>query len=110
MEISSVQQFFSDVLPKVANDPDKSAGMTAVYQFNIDGDDGGEWHMILNDGSGEVKEGEHDNPDCTISANSENWMKIVKGELNPQVAFMQQKIKVGGKMPLALKLSGFLKA
>lgn len=109
-EISSVKQFFAEVMPEVVSNPEKSAGMNSTYQFSISGDDGGEWNLALADGTGKVSEGTADGADCTVSCTDADWLKIVKGELNPQMAFMQGKIKIKGNMGLALKLQGFLKA
>lgn len=109
-DITSVSQFFNEIMPEIVSNPEKSAGMNATYQFSIDGDDGGEWNLELADGSAKVSEGEAESSDCTVMATDEDWLKIVKGELNPQMAFMQGKIKIKGNMSLALKLQGFLKA
>jgi sterol carrier protein 2 len=35
----------------------------------------------------------------------ENFIKLVTGQLNPQLAFMMRKLKVAGNMGLALKLN-----
>lgn len=37
-------------------------------------------------------------------------IKMVRKELNPQQAFMKGKLKIKGKMPLAMKLTSVLAA
>lgn len=108
-DITSVSTFFNETMRHVVANPEKSAGMNATYQFNITGEDGGQWYAELNDGTGKVTEGTVDDPHCTVTAGDEDWLKIVNGQLNPQIAFMQGKIKVQGNMGLALKLQNFLR-
>ncbi len=97
-----VAAFFSELESKV--DSSKIAGMNAIYQFDISGDNGGQWNVVIADGNATVSEGTHETPNITISASDENWMKIVAGELNGQTAFLTGKLKVKGDMSLAMKL------
>lgn len=46
---------------------------------------------------------------CTITVkDSDDWVKLASGKLNPTMAFMQGKIRVKGDMALALKLQSLL--
>ena len=82
-------------------DAGKTAGMHNSYLFDIDG--AGQWHVTVDDGAIEVKEGSGD-ADCTISTSEENFMKIVSGEQNPTTAYMTGKLKIKGDMGAAMKL------
>ena len=46
--------------------------------------------------------------DTTISINSENLQKLMKGGLDPTLAYMTGKLKVEGKMGVALKINSLL--
>jgi putative sterol carrier protein len=57
-----------------------------------------------------VTKGEQEHADLTVIVDSENMLKLITGELKPQQAFMKGKIKVKGKMNLAMKLTAVLTA
>lgn len=81
------------------------SGLDATVKFDF-GDDG----VIFLDGttspysvSNEDKEA-----DCTLSLKMADFMGIVKGDLDPTMAFMMGKLKVAGSMGIAMKLSSVL--
>lgn len=47
-------------------------------------------------------------PDTTLSLSLETMQKIVNGETDPNMAVLMGKMKVGGKMGVALKLASYL--
>ncbi len=98
----TVQDFFSELSGKV--DASKTAGMNAMFQFDITGEDGGQWNVKVADGSIEVAEGTADNPTITLSAAASDWLGLVNGEINGQTAFLTGKLKIQGDMTLAMKL------
>ncbi|XP_047122791.1 sterol carrier protein 2 [Hydra vulgaris] len=42
--------------------------------------------------------------DCTIKMTDEDCFKMMVGQLNPQTAFLQGKLKISGNMGIAMKL------
>jgi len=97
--MDSPREFFETLETRV--DPAKAAGLTATYLFEIDG--AGTWTVDVDDGRVSVREHGGD-ADCTISASSETFMKIARGEQNPTAAYMSGKLKVKGDMGQAMKL------
>ncbi|MBL7793867.1 MAG: SCP2 sterol-binding domain-containing protein [Saprospiraceae bacterium] len=67
--------------------------------------------QILLDGTGDsnVVSTENKDADCTVSIKLEDLEAMMKGDLNPMMAFMSGKIKVKGDMGVAMKLQSFLK-
>jgi putative sterol carrier protein len=91
-----------DRIPEAFN-ADAAQGVDAVFQFEITGDGGGTWNVVIKDGACEVREGAHDDPSVTMAMSTETWMGIVNKELNGIQAFMSGKLKVSGDMMLAQK-------
>ena len=95
----SVKEFF-ELLPGRV-DESKTAGMNNTYQFEVEG--AGTWLVAVDDGKVTVTEGTGD-ADVTITANEENFGKMVSGDLNPTTAYMTGKLKIKGDMGAAMKL------
>ncbi len=92
------------IADRLANQPDKVKGLTAIYQFNITGDNGGNWAIRLNGEGGAVVEGSVDSPGVTITMKDDDFVAMIKGTLNPNIAFMSGRLKVAGDIGLALRL------
>lgn len=100
--MSEVAAFFDQVPDKV--NKDKIQGMNCIYQFDITGDDGGAWNIAIANGDATVASGTAENPSITITMESSNFINLLQGKLNGQMAFMTGKLKIKGDMALALKL------
>ncbi len=101
----TVGGFFGSLGEKLNRDPGKLSGMNCVYQFRI-GEAG--YNVSIRDGKAAVAEGEAPSPNCTVTMGEGDFLEMVSGKLNPQMAFMTGKLKVAGDMGLALKLGSFL--
>lgn len=99
---TSIEQVF-EVMESRFN-PDAAAGVDAVFQFDLSGDNGGQYWVKVADQKAEVHEGQSDNPTITVLASADDYLKVVNGELAPMSAFMQGKVKVKGDMGMAMKL------
>ncbi len=82
----------------------KAEGVNATIQFNLTGDNGGEFWLKITDGACESGEGSADNPKMTLEASADDWFNVSTGKSNPMQAFMSGKIKIKGDMGLAMKL------
>ena len=102
-------EVFTDIDNRLKSDPSKSQGMNAVYAFDLSGDDGGQYHIALKDGTADVGQGSPENPNITISMKSEDFVDLALGKLDGTMAFMSGKIKIKGDMGLAMKLQSVLR-
>ena len=89
--------------------PQKVAGMNGIFQFDLSGENGGVWHVILADGDGSVAQGPAENPGVTISMAADDFVALTEGKLDGTMAFMSGKLKVKGDMGLAMKLQTLLR-
>lgn len=99
---TSCKQVFTE-MPSRFNKA-SAKGLNATYQFDLSGDGGGKWHAIIKDETCEVKEGAHSSPNITISMTAQDYLDMVNGKLNGQMAFMTGKLRISGDMGLALRL------
>ena len=83
---------------------DKAGDLNATFQFNLSGEEGGDWAVIIADGACTVSEGTAENPTVTVGMAADDFVKMIDGELQPVVAFMQGKIKLQGDMNIAMNL------
>lgn len=102
----TVNEFFSQLPNNV--DPDKVKGINATIQWDLEGDQGGKWNAVFSDGAVQVHEGAADNADTTLSAKASDWLDIVNGKLNGQMAFLTGKLKIKGDMSLVMKLQSLM--
>ncbi len=104
----TVAKVFENMAENMVKDPAKVANINAIYQFNVTGDDSGEWSVDLTGDAGAVNPGPAENANCTVTIADEDLLAIIGGSLNPQMAFMTGKVKISGDMSLAMKLGKIL--
>ena len=82
---------------------EKAGDMDATVQFNLAGEGGGTWYVVVANGECAVMEGEQDSPTATIRMEASDYAALVAGELDAMSAFMQQKIRVEGDLNTVMK-------
>ena len=68
-----------------------------------------QYHFRVANESIEVALGKHDSPNITMTMKEGDYLNMVNGDLNGQMAFMSGKLKIAGDMGLALKLQNLFK-
>ncbi len=89
--------------------PEKAGDLAADIQFHFVGDGGGDWVAHIREGACTTEQGTTESPRLTLTAGSDDYIKIITGELNAMSAFAQGKIKLKGDLSLAMKLMDFFK-
>ena len=97
------------VVFKDAFQPEKAAGVDTVVQFKFTGKEAADWYVIVKDQKAESCQGLHPAPKMTMTVDSEDYIKIATGEMDPTMAFMKGKVKVAGDMGVALGMGKYFK-
>jgi len=86
--------------------PDLVAKVKGSFRFDITkGNEKRYWLLDLKQGSGSINlVDDKAKADCTIAISDDDFVKLMKGTLNPQQAFMKGQIKLRGNLMLAQKL------
>lgn len=104
----SSKEVFQMIDAALKTDPSVTEGMNAVYQFNLTGDDGGTYQMIIDEDSARAIEGTEKEPQCTLEMDADEYKDMVAGTINPTQAFMSGQLKIEGDIGLALQLQNVL--
>ncbi|HEX2039514.1 MAG TPA: SCP2 sterol-binding domain-containing protein [Acidimicrobiales bacterium] len=100
-------QEWLDETRKLAESQPERPGASARMQYVITGTPEGDvkYYWVLENGKLlESKLGEMPDPEVTLTTTYEDAMKIQKGELDANAAFMQGRIKVTGNMAKLMSL------
>lgn len=80
-----------------------------IFQIDVLDKKGGkvvkQWTIDLKNGQGSVSQGPHEKYNALFSVSDEDFYQICQGKLNPQMAFIQGKMKIKGSMSLASKFT-----
>ncbi|MBT3880984.1 MAG: SCP2 sterol-binding domain-containing protein [Candidatus Scalindua sp.] len=94
----------------------KIESLNTVIRFDIDGDNGGSWTIVVEGGhltrvvrnSPEICSSSNETvlrPVSTFRMDCETFMSILKREFTPQKAFFKRKVKIAGNIMIALKMN-----
>jgi putative sterol carrier protein len=87
--------------------PERAQGLKAVIQYDITGPGGCTYHAEIAEGQCALREGAAPTaPNLTLVMGAQDWLDMVAGKLNGQVAFMSGKLKHKGDMSLLMRLPG----
>jgi putative sterol carrier protein len=104
------KSYFEEKIPdRLKTNPNVAKEINAIYEFVINGANGGTWTVDLTapDG-GKVTSGSTGNAKCTITVADNDFVGIITKKTNAQMAFMSGKLKIKGDMGLAMKLQKLL--
>ena len=82
----------------------KAKGVHVSYQWQLSGPRGGEWWIVVNDGTFTMGKGKISSPNVTFVASDEDWVALSNGTLGGTWAFLTGRLKIRGDHGLAKKL------
>jgi putative sterol carrier protein len=89
--------------------PEKAQGVDAVIQYQLTGDQGGDWIITIKDGTCAVEKGTAPTPKLTLMAEGKDYLDVVTGKVNAMTSFSAGKLKLKGDLGLAMKLMSYFK-
>lgn len=107
-DITCAEIFEKHIPERLSSKPEVAEQINNSYQFDLTGDSGGKWVVDLTKKADQVSAGEIENPGVVVTMTASDFVDLVNGKLNGQMAFMQGKLKIKGDMSLALKLQQIL--
>ena len=91
----------------------KGGGVTlpedVVVVFHIDGPEGGSWQVERDESGSRVAPACEGPKDCEIRCSTDTFMRIVRGSLGSNRAFLSGRLEISGDVGLALALEQFLR-
>lgn len=84
--------------------PEKAEGVSAVVQYHLTGEGGGDWVIRIEEGTCTVEEGAVENPTLTLHMDAQDYVDMVTGRMDGMTAFMTGKLRLEGDFTLATRL------
>ncbi len=103
--MSLSREMFQQIHARIQEHPEWTKQVNELYQFHITGEQGGSYVVNLKDDGGSAYPGEDEMARCKMTLSHENLMAMLSGEITPQMAFMEGKLKIEGNVILAAKLA-----
>ena len=98
----SIETFM--LLMQMALNRNAARDVHATMQYQFSGEVKGQCYFIIENGSIQVEQGAHPNPQLTVTAPFEVWMDIITRKADGQEMFMKQKYSVAGDLNLLMKM------
>ncbi len=95
----------ADIFERMVASFNASAGadLSKTFQWNVRGEQAGQWAIAIEDGACRLVSGGVTSPDITFEVVDQDWLAIADGTLNAVYAFMSGRVKIHGDMQLAMK-------
>jgi putative sterol carrier protein len=84
--------------------PERAGRARAVVQFQISGEGGGNWTVVIEDRTCVVTEGVCGAPDATVEMDASDYVALSSGKLSSTKAFMTGRVKASGDVSLLQRM------
>jgi len=102
MKATNLKEIFDSLPAQI--DKEAAEDMDAVYQFDLRGTQGGQYQLLVQNGTCVVKEGSHADPHVTLSMAGEDCIKVLTGQLSGMTMAMSGRLQIAGDIGLAMQL------
>jgi len=89
--------------------PEEAKGLDTVIQYDISGEGGGKFYMVIKEQRCTLREGEADDPKITITASKDDWYAIAKDELDGASAYLTGRLRVQGSMNELMRMQSLFR-
>lgn len=102
----NAKEILSSMSTKVK--PEDLAGVDTVFQFDFGTE--GQHTLTIKDGAVDLADGLNGEAECVLTSKTEDFGKLISGDLNPMMAVMMGKIKLSnvGAMMKYAKIFGIM--
>jgi NAD(P)-dependent dehydrogenase (short-subunit alcohol dehydrogenase family)/acyl dehydratase/putative sterol carrier protein len=77
---------------------DAAKGVDVIFQFSISGDGGGDWTVLVRDGTCRIEAGVHPKPNTTIKMAGVDFLAMMSGRMTAMKAYTSGKVKIEGDL------------
>jgi len=102
MKPTNLKEIFDSLPAQI--DKEAAEDMDAVYQFDLQGPQSGQYQLLVRNGACVVKEGSHADPHVTLSMAGEDCIKVLTGQLSGMAMAMSGRLQIAGSIELAMQL------
>ncbi len=102
MKAMSIKELFASLPSQL--DQEAAEDLEAVYQFDLQGTQSGQYQLLVQNGTCVVKEGTHADPHVTLSMAGEDCIKVLNGQLSGVAMAMSGRLQIAGDIGLAMQL------
>jgi len=107
--VPTVTDVLQDLQQELRAAPERAAGLTATYDLHLEGEEGGDWHLLFADGVSELRPGPAERPDTTLQMAAGDFVALRTGRLDGATAFARGLLRVSGDAALGLRLSQLMR-
>ena len=102
LRVRSIREFFDTLEYRFVREAAKKAHI--VFQYTITGNEPLEFYVVIDDGDCSKHLGRHDKPTCGIVVDSDDYVQMINGDMNPRLAYLRGKMKLVGRKMAAQKI------
>jgi putative sterol carrier protein len=105
MSFTTPDQIFRDADTRLRAGLPSLADIKAVFLFELTGQGGGSFRILIDEGRGSAARGAAADPDLTFSMSADDFVAVTQGDLDGALAFMTGRLQMRGDQALSLALA-----